>query len=173
MITAEPAAAATRVVMLTTYDLDEYLFESLQAGAVGFLLKGESPENLIRGVRTVAAGDCLLDPSATRKLIAQFVASRPAVSKSRDRRDGDASPTEAAARQQVARLTGREKEVLQLMALGRSNSEIAEELFVGDNTVKTHVSHVLSKLAARDRIQAVIVAYHAGVAEPTQSRRPR
>jgi DNA-binding NarL/FixJ family response regulator len=153
-IARDRTAAATRVVMLTTYDLDEYLFEALQAGAAGFLLKGMSPEDLIGGVREVAAGECLLAPSATRRLIAEFVDSRRT------------SRLDDSARRRVAALTSREHEVLALMARGLSNSEIAGELIVGENTVKTHVSHVLDKLAARDRIQAVILAYEAGVTEP-------
>jgi DNA-binding NarL/FixJ family response regulator len=153
-IARDRTAAATRVVMLTTYDLDEYLFEALQAGAAGFLLKGMSPEDLIGGVREVAAGECLLAPSATRRLIAEFVDSRRT------------SRLDDSARRRVAALTPREHEVLALMARGLSNSEIAGELIVGENTVKTHVSHVLDKLAARDRIQAVILAYEAGVTEP-------
>jgi DNA-binding NarL/FixJ family response regulator len=157
-IARDPTAGATRVIMLTTYDLDEYLFEALQAGAAGFLLKGVSPEDLIRGVREVAAGECLLGPSATRRLIAEFVDSRPSVAPDR------------AARRRISSLTPRELEVLRLMALGLSNSEIAGELIVGENTVKSHVSHVLAKLAARDRIQAVISAYEAGVTAPKTAR---
>ncbi|MFI5041802.1 MAG: response regulator [Acidimicrobiales bacterium] len=156
-IAGDPATAATKVVMLTTYDLDEYLFGALQAGAAGFLLKGVSPEDLIRGVREVAAGECLLAPSATRRLIAEFVDSRPA------------GPADDSARRRVDTLTPRELEVLGLMARGLSNSEIADELIVGENTVKTHVSHVLSKLGARDRIQAVILAYQAALTEPKTS----
>jgi DNA-binding NarL/FixJ family response regulator len=157
-IAADPAAAATRVIMLTTYDLDEYLFEALQAGAAGFLLKGVSPEDLIRGVREVAAGECLLAPSATRRLITEFVDSRAL------------GLADDSARRRVDTLTPRELEVLGLMALGLSNSEIAGELIVGENTVKTHVSHVLAKLAARGRIQAVILAYQAGLSEPKKAR---
>jgi DNA-binding NarL/FixJ family response regulator len=157
-IAADPATSATKVVVLTTYDLDEYLFEALKAGAAGFLLKGVSPEDLIRGVREVAAGGSLLSPSATRRLIAEFVDSRPT------------GPADDSAKRRVGTLTPRELEVLELMALGLSNSEIADQLIVGDNTVKTHVSHVLNKLAARDRIQAVILAYQSGVTEPKTAR---
>jgi DNA-binding NarL/FixJ family response regulator len=157
-IAGDPATAATKVVMLTTYDLDEYLFEALKAGAAGFLLKGVSPEDLIRGVREVAAGGCLLAPSATRRLITEFVDSRPT------------GPADDSAYRRVGTLTPRELEVLGLMALGLSNSEIADQLIVGENTIKTHVSHVLNKLAARDRIQAVILAYQAGVTDPKTSR---
>ncbi len=153
-ITSDPLLADTKVVMLTTYDLDEYLFEALQVGAAGFLLKGVSPEDLVRGIRQVADGEGLLAPSATRRLITEFVHSR------------GTSPSDEPARRRVETLTPREREVLVLMARGLSNAEIAEELIVGDNTLKTHISHVLDKLAARDRVQAVIVAYQAGIAVP-------
>jgi DNA-binding NarL/FixJ family response regulator len=156
-IAQDPLLATTRVVILTTYDLDEYLFGALQAGAAGFLLKGVAPEDLIRGVRDTAAGESLLAPSATRRLINEFVATH-------------ASPEDHDARRRVATLTRREQEVLALMARGLSNGEIAGELIVGENTVKTHVSHVLDKLAARDRVQAVILAYAAGVIDPRETR---
>jgi DNA-binding NarL/FixJ family response regulator len=156
-IVGDPAAAATRVVMLTTYDLDEYLFDALQAGAAGFLLKGVSPEDLLRGIREIAAGECLLAPSATRRLIAEFV-------------DSHRTPPDESARRRVDTLTRRELEVLAQMARGLSNSEIAGELIIGENTIKTHVSHILGKLAARDRLQAVIIAYQAGVTDPKTSR---
>jgi DNA-binding NarL/FixJ family response regulator len=150
-IAANPKTSACRVVMLTTYDLDEYLFEALHAGAAGFLLKGVSPEDLIRGIHQVASGECLLAPSATRRLIAEFV----------DSRRTDRSPEPA--RRLLGGLTPRELDVLTLMARGHSNSEIATDLFVGENTVKTHVGHILTKLGARDRVQAVIIAYQAGL----------
>jgi len=152
ILVADHTLAATRIVILTTYDLDEYLFGALQAGAAGFLLKGAAPEELIRAVREVAAGGCLLAPSATRRLIAEFV----------DRRRSGGSDPET--RQRIESLTPREREVLGLMSRGLSNSEIAENLIVGDNTVKTHVGHILDKLAARDRVQAVIIAYQTGIA---------
>ena len=151
-VASNPTTSACRVVMLTTYDLDEYLFGALQAGAAGFLLKGVSPEELIKGVRQVAGGDCLLAPSATRRLINEFVGSR--------RTDLQSEPTQHL----LDSLTPREIEVLTLVARGLSNSEIAEELIVGENTVKTHVGHLLAKLNARDRVQAVIIAYQAGLA---------
>jgi DNA-binding NarL/FixJ family response regulator len=157
-ITRDPASSATKVVMLTTYDLDEYLFDALQAGAAGFLLKGVSPEDLIRGVREVARGEGLLAPSATRRLITEFVDSRRA------------SPPDDASLRRIASLTRRELEVLASMARGLSNAEIADELFVGENTIKTHVGHVLDKLAARDRVQAVIIAYQSGLTEPKSPR---
>jgi DNA-binding NarL/FixJ family response regulator len=158
ILAEDPDTAATKIIVLTTYDLDEYLFEALQAGATGFLLKGIAPEDLIRGVRDVAAGECLLAPSATRRLIGQFVDARHTVS------------ADGSAQRRVDCLTPRELEVLRLMASGLSNSEIADGLIVGENTVKTHVGHVLNKLGARDRIQAVILAYQAGVTDPRGSR---
>ncbi len=138
--------------MVTTYDLDEYLFAALRAGAAGFLLKGVAPEELLRGIHDVAEGGSLLAPSATRRLITEFVDA------------GRRTPSDDRARRQVDCLTPRELEVLRLMSRGLSNTEIAETLIVGDNTVKTHVGHILRKLEARDRIQAVIVAHQAGVA---------
>jgi DNA-binding NarL/FixJ family response regulator len=152
-ITGDSALAATKIVILTTYDLDEYLFAALRAGAAGFLLKGVAPEELIRSLREIAAGGCLLAPSATRRLIDEFVESH------------HASPADGPALRRVASLTPRELEVLGLMSRGLSNTEIAEALIVGENTVKTHVGHILDKLDARDRVQAVIVAYQAGVVD--------
>jgi DNA-binding NarL/FixJ family response regulator len=140
-----------RVVILTTYDLDEYVFDALAAGASGFLLKDVPPEDLIHGVKVVASGDGLLAPSVTRRLIAEFAQGR---------RTHKAVPLPGPA------LTPREVEVLELLARGQSNAEIAETLFVSDNTVKTHVTHVLDKLGLRDRVQAVIYAYEAGIIEP-------
>jgi DNA-binding NarL/FixJ family response regulator len=150
IITADPSARATKVVVLTTYDLDEYLFESLRAGAAGFLLKGISPEDLIRGVREVVEGGSLLSPTATRRLISAYL-------------DRAATPVDGDAVRSVDRLTPRERTVLGLMADGMSNPEIADQLIIGDNTVKTHVTHILTKLAVRDRVQAVIVAHRAGL----------
>jgi DNA-binding NarL/FixJ family response regulator len=151
VIAADPTMAATSVVILTTYDLDQYLFQALQAGAAGFLLKGTSPEDLIRGVRAVAAGDSLLAPFATKRLIAEFVETR-------NRHELD-----PAALARVRTLTARELDVLALMARGLSNAEIAADLVIGDNTVKTHVAHLLTKLEVRDRVQAVILAYQTGL----------
>jgi DNA-binding CsgD family transcriptional regulator len=133
--------------------LDEYVFAALRAGACGFLLKHPSPEGLVEAVRTVAAGDGLIAPSVTRRLIAEF-ARTPAAA---------APPTE------LDQLTERERAVLELVARGRSNAEIAEELVVGATTVKTHVGHVLTKLGLRDRIQAVIYAYETGLVTPGSS----
>jgi len=145
------AATPANVLILTTYDLDEYVFAALRAGACGFLLKHTSPEALVEAVRTVAGGDGLIAPSVTRRLIAEFARS-PA---------GSAQPPKA-----LEQLTEREREVLELVARGSSNAEIAKELVVGAATVKTHVTHVLTKLGLRDRVQAVIYAYEAGMIQP-------
>jgi DNA-binding NarL/FixJ family response regulator len=163
-ITADPALAKTKIVILTTYDLDEYLFSALRAGAAGFLLKGVTPEELIRAVREIAAGGCLLGPSPTRRLIAEFVGIPPK------------SACDIDAQRRINTLTPRETEVLTLMAGGLTNGEIATTLVIGENTAKTHVGHILDKLHARDRVQAVIIAYQAGLADrglstPAQLRR--
>ena len=140
-----------KVVILTTFDLDEYVFEALRAGASGFLLKDVRREDLVHAVRVVAAGDALLAPAVTRRLIADF-ARRPA------RQSGGATPAV-----ELERLTPREREVLVLIGRGRNNAEISAELYVGEATVKTHVGRVLMKLDLRDRVQAVIYAYEAGL----------
>jgi DNA-binding NarL/FixJ family response regulator len=139
-----------KVVMLTTFDMDEYVYDALRAGASGFLLKDVPPEQLVAGIRAVAEGDALLAPSVTRRVIEEFV-SRPLSS-------APATPSE------VAQLTARELEVFKLVARGLSNAEIAKELFVSDTTVKTHVAHILMKLGVRDRVQAVVLAYECGLA---------
>ncbi len=144
----------TKVVMLTTFDMDEYVYDALRAGASGFLLKDVPPEHLVDGIRSVANGDALLAPSITRRLIEEFVRSGPAL---------------ASAPEGLDELTARELEVLRLIARGLSNAEIAKELFVGETTVKTHVAHVLMKLNLRDRVQAVVLAYEAGVVQPGAS----
>jgi DNA-binding NarL/FixJ family response regulator len=146
----ESDAVASRVVILTTFERDDYVFEALQAGASGFLLKNAPPEQLIDAVRVVAAGDALLAPSVTRKIIEQF-ARRPVA---------------ADVRARVESLTEREREVLLALARGKSNSELAEALFVTEGTVKTHVSSLLAKLGLRDRVQAVVLAYESGLVEP-------
>ena len=138
-----------KVIILTTFDLDEYVFEALRAGASGFLLKDVRREDLVHAVRVVAAGEALLAPAVTRRLIEDF-ARRPAA----------ASPPSAAG---LDRLTPREREVLELLGRGRNNAEIGAELYVGEATVKTHVGRVLMKLDLRDRVQAVIYAYEAGL----------
>lgn len=147
------AQPETRVLILTTFDLDEYVYDALRAGAAGFLLKDTPPERLIDAVHVVAAGEALLAPSVTRRLVEQFSAVAPAT----------ATPAPG-----LDQLTERETEVLQAMARGMSNAEIAEALFVGETTVKTHVGRVLMKLAVRDRVQAVVVAYESGIVRPGQ-----
>lgn len=139
-----------RVLILTTFERDDYVFRALRNGASGFLLKNSPPEQLLEAIRVVAAGDSLLAPSVTRRIVEEF-ARRPAP---------------AAAGVDVGRLTEREVEVLGLVARGRTNAEIAEELIVGEATVKTHVSNVLTKLGLRDRVQAVVFAYENGLVQP-------
>jgi DNA-binding NarL/FixJ family response regulator len=141
-----------KVVMLTTFDMDEYVYDALRAGASGFLLKDVPPEQLVAGIRAVASGDALLAPSVTRRVIEEFV-----------RRPPDSM---RAAPPELAELTARELEVLKLMARGLANAEIAKELFVSETTVKTHVAHVLMKLKLRDRVQAVVFAYESGLVLP-------
>jgi DNA-binding NarL/FixJ family response regulator len=143
-------AAGTKVVMLTTFDMDEYVYDALCAGASGFLLKDVPPEQLVEGIRAVANGDSLLAPSVTRRLIEEFVRSRPPRT---EQPEG------------LSELTARELEVLQAMARGLSNAEIAKELFVSETTVKTHVAHVLMKLKLRDRVQAVVLAFESGLVQ--------
>jgi DNA-binding NarL/FixJ family response regulator len=144
-------ATPPRVVMLTTYDLDEYIFEALRAGASGFLLKDSPPEELISAIRVVATGAALLTPAVTRRLIEAFV-SVPRVS--------------ADAQKQLDDLTPRELEVLHLVARGLSNTEVAAQLHLGEATVKSHVSNLLMKLELRDRVQAVVLAYETGLVKP-------
>lgn len=146
------STAGPEVIVLTTFDRDDYLFEALQAGAAGFLLKNAEPERLLESIRTVADGGALLAPEVTRRVIAEAVAGL--------RRPVRPSP-------QLARLTERERDVLGLVARGLSNAEIAQELFVGEATVKSHVSACLAKLGVRDRVQAVIHAYEHGLVSPS------
>jgi len=139
---------AARILILTTFDLDEYVFEALRAGASGFVLKDDSPEQLIAAIRTVANGEALLSPTITRRVIQKFVrTSRPV------------PPTE------LEELSERERDVFRLMARGLSNSEIGGELYISETTVKTHVTHILQKLKLRDRVQAVVLAYQTGLFE--------
>ncbi len=150
-ILADPACGACKVIVLTTFDLDEYVFEGLRSGASGFLLKDIEPTELLEAIRIVASGDALLAPSVTRRLIEEFVRT-------------PASPkTDSAA---LASLTEREREVVALVARGLSNAEIAKELFISPATAKTHVSRAMLKLGARDRAQLVVMAYEAGLASP-------
>jgi DNA-binding NarL/FixJ family response regulator len=140
-----------RVLMLTTFDLDDYIYEALRVGASGFLLKDSEPEELLRAVRVVAEGEALLAPSITRRLIENFVATRP-------RRTSGGTALNG--------LTDREREVLRLIALGRSNGEIAADLYIAEQTAKTHVSRILQKLGLRDRVQAVVFGYETGLVTP-------
>ncbi|AIV32979.1 response regulator [Streptomyces sp. MPA0124] len=148
------AGSACKVVMLTTFDLDEYVYEALYAGASGFLLKDVRRDDLVHAVRVVAAGDSLLAPAVTRRLVADIVRRR------HEEAAADVTP------RRLEVLTAREVETLRLLARGLSNSEIATTLFVSEHTVKTHVSNVLSKLGLRDRVQAVICAYETGLVAP-------
>jgi DNA-binding NarL/FixJ family response regulator len=145
------AGLDAHVLVLTTYGLDEYVYEALKAGAAGFFIKTDSPERLVEAVRVVAGGEALLAPEVTRRLIDHFLAGM---------RPGGSAPPE------LEELTERELEVLKLVAGGFSNAEIAETLFVSDGTVKTHVSRILSKLGLRDRVQAVVFAYECQLVEP-------
>lgn len=149
----EPADATVKILVLTTFDLDEYVYEALRAGASGFLLKDASAEELAQAVRVVAAGDALLAPSITKRLIAEF-----------SRMSG---APRAPLRDRAAGLTERETEVLSLIAQGLSNAEIAERLVVAEQTVKTHVGRILVKLGLRDRTQAAVFAFETGLVRPT------
>ena len=137
-----------RILILTTFDLDEYVYEALRAGASGFVLKDDSPEQLIAAIRTVAAGEALLSPTVTRRVIKMF-----------------ARMPQPEAPKELDDLSERELEVFQLMARGLSNGEIADDLFISETTVKTHVTHILQKLDLRDRVQAVVLAHQAGLFE--------
>jgi DNA-binding NarL/FixJ family response regulator len=155
-ITTAPETAGVRVIILTTFDLDDYVFAALRAGASGFLLKDTLPADLLTAIRVVAAGDALLAPSITRRLISEF-ARNPAPAMTA--RAGSPRGTDVA-----ALLTERECEVLRLVATGMSNAEIATRLCISPATAKTHVAHLLTKLDSRDRVQLVIIAYQAGLA---------
>lgn len=149
-IAADPALTGVRVVVLTTFELDEYVVEALRGGAAGFLVKNTDPAELVRGIRVVAAGDGLLSPGVTRRVIEQFA-----------RRAASPAPP-----RQLADLTDREREVVELAGAGLSNAEIAERLVVSPATAKTHVSRAMIKLGARDRAQLVVFAYEAGLVRP-------
>jgi DNA-binding NarL/FixJ family response regulator len=155
-ITADPRLGATKVIVLTTFDLDEYVFGALRAGASAFLLKGVEPQALIDAVRTVAGGDALLEPGATRRLIEAYV-------------NGQAPPSSPPGAALPSALTAREVEILRLIAAGWTNSEIAGHLFISPLTCKSHVSRILVKLEARDRIQLVVIAYESGLIIPGQT----
>jgi DNA-binding NarL/FixJ family response regulator len=152
-IVADELLAGVRVVVLTTFELDEYVFEALAAGASGFLLKNTDPAELLRAVRVVAEGEALLAPSVTRRLIAEFAAARRRAGPPRDRVD-------------LAALTEREREVMALAGAGLSNEEIADRLVVSPATARTHVSRAMVKLGARDRAQLVVLAYESGLVSP-------
>jgi DNA-binding NarL/FixJ family response regulator len=145
ILAADPSA---RVLILTTFDLDEYIYEALRAGASGFVLKDDPPEQLIAAIRTVAAGDALLSPAVTRRVIEEFT--------QRPRREAPKGLDE---------LTEREREIFRLIAKGLSNAEIGRQLFISDTTVKTHITHLFQKLGLRDRVQAVVLAYRSGLVE--------
>ena len=153
-IIAAAGDRTVRVLMLTTFDANEYVYEALRAGASGFLLKDVPPEQLVAGIRVVAEGEALLAPSITRRLIQEFAA---------------ASPTPPAPPPGLDELTARELEVFRCVARGLSNAEIASELIVSETTVKTHVARMLMKLGVRDRVQAVVLAYESGIAVPGKS----
>ena len=154
-ILARNSQPPTRVLMLTTFDLDEYVFDAIRAGASGFLLKDVPADQLTAGLRMVAAGDALLAPAITRRLIDEFAATAPL----------SRPPAE------LEVLTSREREVLSLVATGMSNAEIAAELVIGETTVKTHVARILAKLGLRDRVQAVVFAYELGIVTRSRGRR--
>lgn len=150
-----PEHPAPKVIVLTTFDLDEYVMAAIRAGASGFLLKDAPPEDMLQAIRTVHSGDAVIAPSSTRRLLEHLVTALPAE-----------RPEAGAAQDALGTLTDREREVLVLMARGRSNTEIGQDLYVAEATVKTHVGRVLAKLGARDRVQAVVVAYETGLVVP-------
>jgi len=154
LIAGDPDAAHVRVLVLTTFELDEYIFEALRAGASGFLLKDTDPDDLLEAIRVVASGESLLGPSVTSRLIAEYVRRPP-------------SPSVSSA--VLEQLTEREREVVGLVGRGLSNAEIAAELFISPATAKTHVSHAMLKLDARDRAQLVVIAYETGLVSPGSS----
>jgi DNA-binding NarL/FixJ family response regulator len=154
-IAADPGLVAVRVIMLTTFDLDEHIYGALRAGASGFLLKDVPPEQLFDAIRVVAAGEALLAPTVTRRLIEEFA-----------RHDAGIEPRQSARRAELTVLTERELEVLGLIGRGLSNQEISAQLFISQATTKTYVSRLLAKLPARDRAQLVVVAYESGLVHP-------
>ncbi len=152
-------AHPVKVIVVTTFDLDEYVLDALRSGASAFLLKDAPADTLVQAVRVVARGDALLDPGVTRRLLDRFAARLPAV--------------DPALARSLEALTEREREILTLVARGLSNAKIAAQLFLGETTVKTHVSNLLAKLRLRDRVQAVVLAYEAGVVQPGNASAPR
>jgi len=160
-ITSSDAAGATRVLILTTFDLDEYAFSALRAGASGFLLKDVPPAELVSAIRTVARGDAVVSPRVTRRLLEEYADTLPDLA-------ADASGSEGKGEHPaIAQLTEREREVLLAVADGLSNAEIAERLYVSEATVKSHVGRLLAKLGLRDRVQAVVFAFQSGLVHPS------
>jgi DNA-binding NarL/FixJ family response regulator len=157
ILAAEPNSGC-RIIILTTFDLDQYVYAALTAGASGFLLKDISPEHLVAAIRLVRAGDALLAPSITRRLVERFAS-----------RDGGPAPGRSLVHSDLSDLTQREVEVLRLLARGLSNAELAAQLTLSEATVKTHVARILAKLQLRDRVQAVVLAYETGLAGPGSS----
>ncbi len=157
-ITADPDLSGCHVVVLTTFGMDDYVYRALRAGAAGFLLKDTEPEQLLRAVRLASEGEALIDPAVTRQVIAHFVDAPPAVEPPAARTVVDPERLDV--------LTSREREVLELVAAGMSNGEIAEALFISPATARTHVGRILTKLGARDRAQLVVVAFETGLAVP-------
>jgi DNA-binding NarL/FixJ family response regulator len=156
ILATDASSAAPRVIILTTFDLDEFVYAALSAGASGFLLKDVTPEHLVSAVRLVRSGDALLAPAITRRLVERYARSTAS----------PASPPAPALHRDLAVLTPRELEVLRLLAQGRSNAELARHLHLAETTVKTHVGRVLAKLQLRDRVQAVVLAYETGLVSP-------
>lgn len=158
-ITSNPLLTATHVLVLTTFDIDEYVYDALSAGASGFLLKDADPDDIAHAVRVVAAGDALIQPSVMRRLVETFVAARP-------RAGWGAADRKESMRAAVASLTDREREIMMLVARGLSNDEIAADLFISPATVKTHLARVMAKTDAHDRAQLVVLAYESGLIAP-------
>jgi DNA-binding NarL/FixJ family response regulator len=161
-IASSPAGSETRVLILTTFDLDEYAFSALRAGASGFLLKDVPPTELVGAIRTVARGDAVVSPRVTRRLLEEYSDKLPDLST-----NGGGTPSAGDAHPALAQLTDREREVLLAVADGLSNAEIAERLYVSEATVKSHVGRLLAKLGLRDRVQAVVFAFQSGLVSPS------
>ena len=157
-ITGNPLLSKTHVLVLTTFDIDEYVYDALSAGASGFLLKDAEPDDIVEAIRVVARGDALIQPSVMRRLVETFVASRP--------RSGQGALSGASARRALDALTGREREILALVARGMSNEEIASDLVISPATVKTHISRIMGKTGSHDRAQLVVCAYEGGLVSP-------
>jgi DNA-binding NarL/FixJ family response regulator len=168
-IAADDDLAGVKVLILTTFESDEYVYQALRVGASGFLVKDTEPEELIHAVRVVAGGDALLSPSVTRRLITTLAAQHAAAPLAGHQLPGQAPSAQA---RQLSRLTEREREVLVLVAEGLSNEELARRLFLSPLTTKTHVSRILTKLAARDRAQLVVIAYESGLVTPGSATSP-